>query len=143
MLDLIKSKKKIYTCDTFSGIPYEDKHSTAKNAKGNFDDTSLEFVKSQYKEFGVADRIVIIPGLFEETLYKELNFNKFSFVLLDCDVYDATKFCLPFIDERLSGIVCFDDYEQDQSRKPRWGMTHAVNEFYDKINLKPVPHIIK
>ena len=126
-LDIIKSNKKIHTFDTFEGMPYNDKFSTAKNVKGSFGDTSYEFVKSQYKKYGVADRIVIHKGLFENTL-ESLKNNKFSFVLLDCDVYDALKFCLPFINKRLNGVVVFDDYEQDLSRKARWGMTKAVDE---------------
>lgn len=143
LLDLIKSDKKIYTCDVFTGLPYEDKHSTAKNTVGNFGDTSYEFVNSQFDKFNVSQRITVIKGLFEDTLYKTLDKNKFSFVLLDCDIYDSTKFCLPFIDDRLNGIVAFDDYEQDPNKKPRWGMTRAVNEFYQKINLEPVPHLMK
>jgi len=63
-LDLIGSKKKIYTCDVFTGLPYDDKFSTSKNVKGEFGDTDLEFVKSQFKKFNVTDRIEIIPGLF-------------------------------------------------------------------------------
>lgn len=141
-LNVIKSRKKIHTFDTFEGMPYEDKFSTARNVKGSFGNTSLEFVRSQYEKFSVADRIIIHKGLFENTL-SSLQDNKFSFVLLDCDVYDATKFCLPFIDERLTGIVVFDDYEQDPNRKARWGMTKAVNEFYNKINMNPVPHVQK
>lgn len=141
-LELIESNKKIHTFDTFEGIPYEDKFSTAKNAKGSFGDTSLEFVKSQYEKFGVAERIIIHKGMFENTL-NDLKDSCFSFVLLDCDVYDASKFCLPFVDKRLNGIIAFDDYEQDMSRKARWGMTKAVDEFYEKINMMPIPHIKK
>ncbi len=139
-LDAIKSSKKIHAFDTFEGMPYEDRFSTAKNVKGSFGDTSYEFVKSQYEKFGVTDRIIIHKGLFENTL-ENLKNSKFSFVLLDCDVYDASKFCLPFIDERLNGIVVFDDYEEDPNRKARWGMTKAVDEFYEKINMNPVPYI--
>ena len=146
-LDLIHSKKKIYTCDVFTGLPYEDKFSSSKNVKGEFGDTSLDFVKSQFTKFKVNDRIEIIPGLFEETLYQKISNHRFSFVLVDCDIYDATKFCLPFIDERTNGIIAFDDYSKDKSIEAVWGETKAVDEFVQEKNIelkiKPVPHINK
>lgn len=147
LLDLINSKKKIYTCDAFIGLPYNDKFSTWKNAKGEFADTILEFVKSQFEKFGAKQRIEIIDGLFENTLYQKLSNNKFSFVLVDCDIYDSTQFCLPFIYERTNGVIAFDNYEIDKSKQSTWGETKAVDEFCSekkiKLQIKPIPHISK
>jgi O-methyltransferase len=87
--------------------------------------------------------------LFENTLYQKLSEQKFSLVLLDCDVYDATKFALEFIYPRMTtnGIIVLDDYERAYTEKPLWGATKAIDEFAKKNNLKintyPDNHIIK
>jgi predicted O-methyltransferase YrrM len=148
-LKKIGSKKRVYACDTFSGLPYEDKFSSTKNAKGMCSDTDYESVKKKIQEYNVDDKIILIKGLFEETLQKELADHKFSLVFEDCDLYDASKFCLNFIYPNIvqDGIMAFDNYEVENPNNPAWGETKAVDEFcYDKnitVKLEPIPHIIK
>ena len=152
-LKKIKSTRRVYACDTFEGLPYEDK----------FSKESLEKVKARYaatysdvskkiKSFGVNDKIELIKGLFEDTLYSQLSTNKFSFVIVDCDLYDAAKFCLEFVYPQVSkdGIIVFDDYGGGGARdmkRGRWGETMAVDEFCIekkiKLHLDPEPMIIK
>jgi hypothetical protein len=148
-LKKINSKRKIYACDAFIGLPYDDKFSSSDHAKGKFSDTNSELVLKKFNKFEVSDNIILIKGLFEETLFQTLSDKKFSLVLIDCDVYDATKIALEFVYPRLikNGIIMFDDYEKANKNNPLWGETRAVDEFFSKKNIQvntfPEPHIIK
>jgi|APSaa5957512535_1039671.scaffolds.fasta_scaffold41884_2 predicted O-methyltransferase YrrM len=138
-LEKIHSQKKIFSCDTFQGIPYEDKFSTNKTAKGSFSDTSYESVQKTFDNFKVSNKIQIVKGKFEDVVENNLKNQKFSYVFVDCDVYDASVFSLNFGFPRLTknGIISFDDYERDNRLEARWGMTKAVDDYCEKhkINL--------
>ena len=148
-LKKINSTKKIISCDTFEGFPYDDKftHSKTPIRKGDFNDSSLESVQQKIESFDVKNGISLIKGKFEDTLYTKLNDELFSFVIMDCDLYDAVKFSLPFVWERLvkNGICVFDEYDDENTSL--WGETKAVNEFCEKNGIKiiktPIHHIIK
>jgi len=148
-LKKIGSKRKIFSCDAFIGLPTDDKFSRTKNAKGKYSDCDPDSVLRKFQKFGVDDKIILIEGLFEKTLYDKLAEQKFSLVFVDCDLYDTTKFCLDFVFPRLSegGIIMFDDYDRAFKENPTWGETRAADEFCSskkiKINLEPVPHIKK
>lgn len=151
MADLLKrmnSEKKIYACDGFIGLPYDDKFSRDKNSKGKFSDTNFQYVKNKIQKMGYDKSIEIIKGLFEETLESRLSSKKFSFVMIDCDIYDSTIQSLDFVFPRLekNGIIFFQNYSRKNIDDPRWGETRAVNDFFGKknltINLKPVPHFV-
>lgn len=148
-LKKIKSQRKIFSCDAFIGLPFEDRFSEQKNVKGMFGDANFDKVLQKFQTFNVDDKIDLIKGLFEETLDKKLSKQKFSFVLLDCDIYDSAKYCLEFVYPRLEkgGIIMFDDYDRFDKDNPSWGETTAVNEFCAtrkiEVNLHPVPHIKK
>lgn len=148
-LQKISSVRKIYACDSFSGIPYDDKFSNVKNAEGRFGDTSEEFVQKKIQKFNLTKKVELVSGLFEDTLHQKLSDHKFSLILLDCDVYDATKFALDFAYSHLTtnGIIMLDDYERAYIEKPLWGATKAINEFVEKNNLTihtfPDNYIIK
>jgi len=148
-LKKIGSKRKIFSCDAFIGLPTDDKFSHTKNAKGKYSDCDPDSVLRKFQKFGVDDEIILIEGLFEKTLYEKLAEQKFSLVFVDCDLYDTTKFCLDFVFPRLSEgrIIMFDDYDRAFKENPTWGETRAADEFClskkIKINLEPVPHIKK
>ena len=151
-LKQINSKRKIYGCDTFEGLPYEDKFSkqSSKNLIGEFSH-SLDFVHAKIKKFNVDDKIILVKGLFEDTLYSELAEKQFSFVFIDCDLYDATKYSLDFVWPRLSknGFIIFDNYGGGARNLERgtWGETKAADEFCVekkiKLHLYPEPMLIK
>lgn len=99
-----------------------------KRLKG-FDRTSLELVSRKAERLGVADRVELIPGPFEETLPRFAG-ERFAFVHLDCDLYGSYRACLEFFYPRLArgGIVLFDEYDD-----PPWpGCNKAVDEFLDE-----------
>lgn len=144
-LKRIGSKKKIYTFDTFSGLPYEDQYATNKNVVGKFGDSSYEAIIEKFHRLHLDEKIVVTPGLFEDTLKSTLENEQISFVFLDCDLYQSSKFAIEAIWPKISdnGVMVFDDYERDPSKPPRWGMTKAVKDYFGGIVLDPIPYIIK
>lgn len=148
----LESEKRIFTCDTFSGFPYEDIDPTEQNRIGNLKDTSLEYVINKYRKFNVSDRITVIKGKFEDTLFQKLSDQKFSFVLFDADLYQSTKFALEFVYPRLvkNGIMAFENYEggNKENKKILWGERQAVDEFFSLHNIelnteKSIPYFQK
>jgi len=151
-LKKIGSKRKIYACDTFEGLPYEDKFSdkTSEQVSGMFKH-SYDAVSKQLKKFQVDEYIILIKGLFENTLYSQLSDRKFSFVFNDSDLYDATKYSLEFVYPRLvkKGIIIFDQYGGGalNRKKGDWGESKAVDEFCAakkiQLHFDPEPMLIK
>ena len=104
-------------------------------------------VLDQFRKFEVDDKIQLLEGLFEDTLNEKLANNNFSIVLIDCDLYDATKYCLEFAYPRLNknGLIILDDYQNLEN--PEFGETKAADEFCSshgtKVILSPMFHIVK
>lgn len=148
-LKKINSTRRIYSCDTFSGLPYDDKFSRTKDAQGKFSDVKYDDVLQKIRKFGVNDKIQLIKGRFEKTLQRYLTQNEFSLVFVDCDLYDAVKYSLEFVYPRLNkgGIIAFDEYDIADRENPLWGETKAVDEFCShmgcKVKIRPVPYIMK
>jgi hypothetical protein len=148
-LKKIGSKKKIFGCDTFEGFPYDDKFSLDLHKKGLSAGFEYEQIVEKIKRYDVKDKIILVKGMFEETLYEQLKEQQFSFVFVDCNLYDSTKFGLEFAHPRMSkdAILAFDEYEHESKGTPYFGETKAANEFCEKtnskINLIPIPHLIK
>lgn len=146
-LKQLDSKRQIFACDAFMGLPYEDKFSIWENAKGMYSETSEKIVKQKFEKFNVADKITLVKGLFEDTLHQKLSDKKFSLVLVDCDLYDATKLSLEFVYPRMAkgGIIMFDDYDRVNRDQATCGETTAADEFCKEKNLNiemfPEPHI--
>ena len=142
-LKQIGLNKHIFACDTFKGHPYDDLPvHPHKHRKGDYSDTSIQYVSQKFLKYGVINSITIVEGLFEETLPKKLSNQQFSFAFIDCDLYKSTKFCLNFLIPRIApnGIIALHDYGN-----VRASLTLAVHEQCAKQNLKvklaPVPHI--
>jgi hypothetical protein len=135
------SAKHIFGFDSFEGFDdavnvdvrlggqaSKDKHVAA------FNETSVRFVQSKLKRFGVRNA-TLVKGFFRDTLARHAE-RRFSFVHLDCDIYESYKECLEFFYSRTSpgGIVLFDEYKD-----PRWpGCTKAIDEFLADKPEKPV-----
>ena len=67
-LKQIKSRKKIFACDTFEGIPKDDRFVNNPKGKGLFSDVNFEEISSKIKTFELDDTIDLVKGLFENTL---------------------------------------------------------------------------
>lgn len=118
--------------DSFRGFG----HLAAEEAQGRtalpdtersgFSDTSLRAVERKLAAFGIADKVRLFEGYFDESLPQAAEYT-FSFVHLDCDLYRSYKTCLAFFYHRLApgGIILLDEYND-----PSWpGCNRAVDEF--------------
>ena len=125
--------KKLYGLDSFEGFDEAVDHdiqlggaADAQKRRGGFGETSYEELLNRLKTFGLDRNVFLIKGYFEHTL-KSLSTRRFSFVHLDCDIYESYKQCLEFFYPRLNvgAIVLFDEYND-----PPWpGCNQAVDEF--------------
>src|SRR3989344_1439487 len=111
VLKELNSNKLIYGLDTFEGLPPETK------GKDN-----------------VGNKIVLIKGLFKDTipkLPKELNF---CYAYVDCDMYEGTKQALEYLIPRMSknGIIFIDDI----SSKSFVGVKKATYEYLNSKEVK-------
>jgi hypothetical protein len=92
---------------------------------GGMNDTSYELVAAKVAAFQL-ENVRLYKGFFENTLPLASE-ERFSFVHLDCDGYDAYRECLHFFYPRLNagGIILLDEYDD-----PPWpGCNLAVDEF--------------
>ena len=102
---------------------------------GGFQTTSLECVRAKLACLGLLDVVTLVPGYFFETL-NTLPSSRFSFVHLDCDLYDSYKQTLAYFYPRMSrgGIILLDEYND-----PPWpGCNLAVDQFLAGRPEKPI-----
>lgn len=120
-LKSIGSKRHVYACDTFEGLPYDDKFSTIIQRKGQLSDTNISYVEDKFRRFSVADKIKIITGLFEDMLYEEIGRRRFTFAFTDCDLYEhKTRSKFSYSKNDRKGIIALHDYGFVS-----WGLTRA------------------
>ena len=111
------SAKKLWGFDSFAGFDEAVPH--------NFKNTSSDVVEGKALIFGLSN-VTIVPGYFRES-FKAVENRRFSFVHIDCDVYDSYVECLSFFYPRMApgGVILFDEYDD-----PDWpGAKRAVDEF--------------
>lgn len=96
------------------------------------------------------DRVTLVKGWFKDTLTPEtrtrLAIGKASLIMIDCDIYTASKealtFCEPHIHER--AVVVFDDWGHEAD-KGHSGQKQAFGEFlteHPTIGADPLPAYI-
>ena len=128
-----KIEKTLFGFDSFQGFDesvqvdlqlggetYPDKR------VGGLGNTSYKNVWDRAKWLGLTSRVRLTKGRFEEALPSVAD-RRFSFVHLDCDLYESYRTCLEFFYPRLArgGIVLLDEYND-----PPWpGCNKAVDEF--------------
>lgn len=109
-LSLCAPEKKIYLCDTFSGVVKASEKDTFYQG-GEHADTSVDSVKQLMKSLAVDEQISILQGIFPEDTGPEVGHELFSFCHIDVDTYLSAKHVFDWISPRLSvnGVVVFDD----------------------------------
>ena len=97
-------EKPLYLFDSFQGLPAPLPFEEEQLRKGDFSAT-LEDVRA------LLPSAILIKGWFHDTL-NEYAHLRFSFVHLDCDLYQSLKETLAFFYPRLSpgGVILCDDY---------------------------------
>lgn len=134
------SAKRVFGFDSFEGfddavevdigmggIRSKDKH------VGAFNETSVRLVESKLRRFGLSNA-TLVKGYFRDTLHRYSQL-QFSFVHLDCDIFESYKECLEFFYPRMNpgGMIVFDEY-----KLARWpGCTKAIDEYLADKPEKP------
>lgn len=120
--------KKLYLFDTFSGMPETDP-SKDHHVTGDLNDTSLDAVKSIFKE---QKNIHFHAGFFPETA-RGLEHESFCLVHCDMDIYSSIMDCCVFFYPKLvnGGMIIFDDYGAASCP----GAKEAVNDFCNKQGI--------
>ena len=135
--------KRIFALDSFSGfdesvekdIEFGGAYSGMKQV-GGFSGTSDKLVQDKLRRTGTYDLVELVVGYFNRTL-PVLSGKKFSFVHLDCDLYESYRICLDFFYPRMvrGGIILIDEYHE-----PIWpGCTKAVDQFLEDKAERPIP----
>ena len=68
--------------------------------------TTLDKFHHNFRLAGMAQKPIIHPGWFEDTVPSKLP-DRISFAMIDCDLYSSTRHVLPHVYERMSpGAIC-------------------------------------
>lgn len=115
---------KIYALDTFAGMPATDRRYDA-HTKGDFADIDMDGFLNIIKKRELSN-VVILPGLFEETVPNLPPGETFGLAHIDCDIYSAVKFSQGAIWPRMAdgGYLVYDDATEPSCI----GATQAVEE---------------
>lgn len=126
-----QSKKKLYLCDTFSGMPQVDARVDLHHC-GDFSDTSLDAVREFLSGVGAA---VFVPGTIPESL-GAIPETTYCFAHVDLDIYSAVHAASRYVYNRLvtGGVVIYDDYGFASCP----GARRAVDEFFADLPERPV-----
>jgi O-methyltransferase len=133
LASLYRGKKKLYLFDSFCGIPPGDPSKDNRYiAGGDFADTSLYEVMTLMSPF---KDIEFRPGIVPDT-FVGLEWEQFSFVHIDLDIYSPILEALRFFYPRMSkgGVIVLDDYGAEECQ----GAYLAVEEFCASIGRKPI-----
>tara|TARA_A100001035_G_C27645413_1_gene436642 strand:- start:33 stop:683 length:651 start_codon:yes stop_codon:yes gene_type:complete len=98
---------KFYGLDSFKGFPVENHDFYSSK---NFS-VSLKKVVKSFKKY---NEIIIIDGFFDKVLNTEetLLDNEFSFVFVDCDIYESSLDIFKYIKGKIAkgGFIMIDDF---------------------------------
>lgn len=130
LIATLARNKKIHAFDTFSGTPINDV-ANGKTKKGDY-----ECNEAEVKDYIGSSKVIYHTGIFPETATGE----KFSFVHIDADTYQATSSAISYFWPRLvpGGQIVLDDYAWPDCP----GVTQAILEKfkYHDIWIKPDSH---
>jgi len=102
--------RKVYLFDTYEGFDSKDLRGIDGGKRVQFDNTSIEMVKSAIGPS--VDVCRFVKGYFPATVTEEHRGCKYSVVSLDCDLYEPMKAGLDFFYPRMSkgGVLLLHDY---------------------------------
>jgi O-methyltransferase len=129
-----KFDRKIYLADTFEGFAETQfENGMGEGKEKAFKDTSLDAARTVVGDyFGIR----WILGVFPHSATDEMRAEQYSFVSIDCDIYEPIMEGLKFFWPRMNvgGMVFVHDYSSGH-----WpGATRAVNEFCQTNGVRGV-----
>jgi len=122
-LHALAPERRLYLFDTFAGFPQEDAQAANDD---RFKDTSQESVG---RFIGDLQNVIFRAGFFPETA-AGLEDERFSLVMLDCDLYQSALAGLRFFYPRLiaGGYFFLHDYNSSESER---AIMRAASEFLE------------
>ncbi len=145
-LQKAKDSRDYHGFDTFEGFPFIHKedldglpeHRKSVSVVGHYQQFNLRHIGRLAKNLGADDRVSLHQGVFSATIPQLPSDLRFSFVYMDCDLYESYKTCLEGMYGRVveNGIILFDEYEHTID----WpGARRAIDEFFADKPEKPEP----
>lgn len=127
------SKRTLWVCDTFEGIPEptNDDPLEAQGYTGLFKG-DLEEMKKLFSRFGILGSCKFVKGMFQDTLPK-IKVKQIAVLHLDGDWYESTKCGLDCLYDKVvpGGLIQIDDYGH-------WsGCRKAFDEFCHQRSIYP------
>jgi predicted O-methyltransferase YrrM len=123
---------KIYSCDTFAGMPVTDA-TRDLHAQGDFSDTSYEALVERRDALGL-ENLMVAKGLFQDT-FPEIARSRprFGLAHIDCDIYSGVKYAQDAVWRHMSpgGYLVYDDADAPSCI----GATEAVEDLVMKRRL--------
>lgn len=125
------SERRVLACDTFAGFDPDEIAREQRQGDAREDDmfatNDFHYVQRKLACLGVAERVTLVRGLFQETL--ESLAGPFCFALIDCDLHDSMLYAAQTVWPRLSpgGTCVFDDYDNTEYK----GATRAIDTFIE------------
>jgi hypothetical protein len=125
--------------DSFEGFPGFSENDPSSRQK-EFANVDFGEIRDLFHNFA---NVKIHKGFFQQTL-SQVKDLEFSFVYIDCDLYEPALYCMDFFYKRLSkgGCLLIHDYWLPTIELPLGsrdffrGINQAVNEFFSKDDLK-------
>lgn len=127
------SSRRLFSFDTFEGMPDTSGSDAEVHSKGDFGDVVWNEVVELLLPYPFVE---LRRGLMPNT-FTGLESRRFSFVHIDVDLYESTCACLEFFYPRMvqGGTFLFDDYG---IRIYKNAQRKAVDEFFASKNEKPI-----
>jgi hypothetical protein len=127
------SRRKLWLFDTFEGLPAPSSDDPDFEIADLFTGTcvgTLAEVRGLFERLNVADDVMFIKGLFQETL-PVTSISRIALLHIDGDWYESVKVCLDSLYDKVvpGGLIQFDDYGYWQ------GARKAVDEFLQARGL--------
>jgi O-methyltransferase len=121
----VDERKKVYLCDTFSGVVKVTGKDTFYRG-GEHSDTDEGVVGALIKTMGLKN-VVIRKGVFPDNFRQEMDKERFCFAHIDVDVYLSAKEVMDFVWPRMpvGAIVVFDDYGSETCD----GIRQVIDEY--------------
>jgi hypothetical protein len=121
----LRSGRRLFLFDTFSGFDERDLIGIDRNMRLGFGDTSIDYVR---QTVGCDAITSYVEGFFPQSVTPEVAQRGFALVHIDCDLYAPMKAALEFFYPRMpkGGMLIVHDYSSGA-----WaGATQAIDEFY-------------
>ncbi len=139
---LKNTDRKIYSLDTYSGLPAPDKALDNPYWRAGLYTGVVPLgprLRNLAKENQLSDHIEIVEGLFADTLPTLPKDARFSFAHLDSDLYQSVLDSLEGVYDRVvdGGILVIDDFFHHAQ-----GPARAASDFFNARGMTPIYHVV-